>query len=354
MKSWLGLEDEVRTIATMTWGTEFRSELVHGRQIDSYAQTGAGSAIAIEVTEVKKLDKIQSDLNKLVYVRNANFHDKFIQTECYCVTAYKPTIAMINVCRTYNIAIINIDEFRNKYIPADIYFEKRGKRPFGSAVDPESGEKDQKRYAPVSFLLQGGAEAEVTALIENLKHKGTVILTGEYGTGKSKCLEWIFEKMVQTAWADFNFPISIDLRKCWGLRDRYEIIRRHLTELGLPECIDPINKAYAEGLLTLLIDGFDEMGIQVWTDNVADLKRLRADALSGVRDIIANQKGGIIITGRDHYFDNEEEMISALGLSNRNPSLFKSKDEFSPLELRDFLEKNDFGCRVSPLRVNCT
>jgi hypothetical protein len=82
----------------------------------------------------------------------------------------------------------------------------------------------------------------------------------------------------------------------------------------LDERVEPMNKAYNEGLLTLLIHGFDEMGIQVWTDNFEDLKRLRADALSGVRDRISRNRGGLIITGRDHYFDDEEEMISVLCL----------------------------------------
>jgi hypothetical protein len=173
---------------------------------------------------------------------------------------------MRNVGNTINISVMSI-EFRAQYIPADKYCLKRETVPFGSAVDPESGGKDTKRYAPVSFLLQGSTETDASAVIDLLKRKKPVILTGEYGTGKSKFLEWIFGKLVETAWSELNFPLSIDLRSCWGLRDRYEIIRRHLLDLGLDECIEPMNKAYNEGLLTLLIDGFDEMGIQVWTDN---------------------------------------------------------------------------------------
>lgn len=346
MNSWQGLENEVRTIATMTWGKQFHSELVHGRQIDAYARLTETNAVAIEVTEVKTIEKIQTDLNKLIHVRNANFSTLYLQTECHCVTSYAPTPAMLSVAKQANIQITNIDEFRLKYIPAEVYFAKRKTRPFGSAVDPDSGEKDDKLYTPVSFLLQGGAEADVTTLIDHLSKKRAVILTGEYGTGKSKCLEWIFDTLVHTAWDTFRFPLSIDLRKCWGLQDRYEIIGRHLKDLGLNNCIDAMVKAYAEGLLILLIDGFDEMGIQVWTDNVVDIRRLRSEALTGVRDLIANQRDGIIITGREHYFDDEDEMISALGLSNKSPFIIKTKEEFSPLELADFLSKNDFDVDV--------
>jgi hypothetical protein len=206
--------------------------------------------------------------------------------------------------------------------------------------------KTIKLYAPVSFLQQGGAETDAQALIDHLSKKHAVILTGEYGTGKSKLMEWIFDNLSAVAWNNFRFPLSIDLRKCWGLQDRYEIIGRHLKDLGLNQCIDQIIRAYTEGLLILLIDGFDEMGIQVWTDNVVDIRRLRSEALTGVRDLIANQRDGIIITGREHYFDDEDEMISALGLSNRSPFLIKTKEEFSPVELDDFLSKNSFDVDV--------
>jgi hypothetical protein len=346
VESWKELENEIRTVASMTWQILFHSEQVHGRQIDAYAQLNAKEAVAIEVTEKKDINKVQEDVNKLIHIRNVNFQNSFIHTECFCVTIYQPTPAMYSVGNKINISVMSIDEFRAQYIPATKYFARRETLPFGSAVDPESGEKDTKRYVPVSFLLQGSAETDATAVIDLLKHKKPVILTGEYGTGKSKFLEWIFGKLVETAWSEFNFPMSIDLRSCWGLRDRYEIIRRHLLDLGLDECVEPMNKAYNEGLLTLLIDGFDEMGIQVWTDNFEDLKRLRADALSGVRDLISRNRGGLIITGRDHYFDDEEEMISVLGLAARNPVIVRSKSEFSHDELNDFPEKNNFNIEI--------
>ena len=53
VKSWKELENEVRTVASMTWQITFHSEQVHGRQIDAYAQLNAKEAVAIEVTEKK-------------------------------------------------------------------------------------------------------------------------------------------------------------------------------------------------------------------------------------------------------------------------------------------------------------
>jgi len=45
VKSWKELENEVRTVASMTWQITFHSEQVHGRQIDAYAQLNAKEAV---------------------------------------------------------------------------------------------------------------------------------------------------------------------------------------------------------------------------------------------------------------------------------------------------------------------
>jgi hypothetical protein len=59
----------------------------------------------------------------------------------FCVTVYQPTPAMYSVGNKLNISVTSIDEFRAHYIPATKYFAKRETLPYGSAVDPESGEK---------------------------------------------------------------------------------------------------------------------------------------------------------------------------------------------------------------------
>jgi hypothetical protein len=330
----------------MTWRTAFSSQNVHGRQIDAYARLPDGRAIAIEVTEEKNINKLQDDINKLTHVRQVNFQNGFIQTECFCVTAYVPTAAMYGVAASININVMSVDEFRHKYLPFDRYSAARLARPFGSAVDPESGNRDNKPYVAVKFAGEDGAEYDADRLLKLLLTGEATVLTGEYGTGKSKSIEWLFEAISTVAWENLKFPISIDLRTCWGLRDRYEILRRHVTDLAMPDVFEAFVKAYTDGLLILLIDGFDELGVQVWTDNPADLIRLRADALSGVRDLISNQRGGVIVTGRDHYFDSAEELTSALGMANRNVVNVRTKDEFDDEELAQYLDLNSLDIEI--------
>lgn len=139
----------------------------------------------------------------------------------------------------------------------------------------------------------------------------------------------------------------LDEKKCVavevteGLNDRYEIIRRHLQDLSLSKHVDAFIKAYNTGMLILLLDGFDELGVQLWSDDSSALQAMRYDALAGVRDLIAHQQKGVLICGREHYFDTNEELLAAIGLANAEARLLRTKDEFSIEEISEFLKLNE-------------
>ena len=61
--------------------------------------------------------------------------------------------------------------------------------------------------------------------------------------------------------------------------------------------------------------------------------------MSGVRDLISKSKRGVLITGRSHFFDSNEEMIDSLGLSNRrdNTLVLVVPDSFSSDEAQEYL-----------------
>lgn len=87
----------------------------------------------------------------------------------------------------------------------------------------------------------------------------------------------------------------------------------------------------------LLLDGFDEIGTQAWSDDPKKLKQIRTTALSGTKDLIQRCKGGLIISGREHYFNNDSEMFSLLGLNPQETLVLKCKDEFSDDEMKEYL-----------------
>jgi hypothetical protein len=340
MITWKNAEASVRRAAASIWGRDFQSTLVHGRQIDAYAVLDEKRCVAIEVTEKKDINKIQDDLNKLIHVRNANFHSEFIQTDCVCVTTYEPTLAMRAAGQKINIDVTSMEDFQARFLPFAIYNEARKNAPFGSAIDPETGAKDKTTYVLVSFQAQNGGEIDTAELARRVASGNVLVLTGEYGTGKSKCIEKVYNTIAENAWDTLKFPIAIDLRRCWGLRDRYEILRRHLQDLNLGIHAEAFLRAFNAGMLVLLLDGFDELGVQLWSDDASALKTLRSEALSGVRDLIKDQQNGILICGRDHYFDSNEELFAALGLASSAAQLLRSRDEFTIEEITEFLRLN--------------
>jgi hypothetical protein len=243
--------------------------------------------------------------------------------------------------QTINIDVVSLEEFQARFLPFDEYANARRSAPFGSAIDPDTGAKDNTKYVLVSFVTQKGGEITTADLSKEVIAGALVVLTGEYGTGKSKCVEQVFSSVAANAWETLRFPIAIDLRKAWGLKDRYEILRRHLQDLNLSSHADAFIKAYNAGMLVLLLDGFDELGVQLWSDDSSALKAMRYDALTGVRDLIAHQKNGILICGRDHYFDHNDELLAALGLASADVRLLRTKDEFSIEEIAEFLKLNE-------------
>jgi len=78
-----------------------------------------------------------------------------------------------------------------------------------------------------------------------------------------------------------------------------------------------------------LLDGFDELGSQPWSVDEVKLRALRAQALKGVRDVITTSKKGCLIAGREHYFSSREEMITSLGLIDKETVILHVNEEFT-------------------------
>jgi hypothetical protein len=68
----------------------------------------------------------------------------------------------------------------------------------------------------------------------------------------------------------------------------------------------------------LLLDGFDEFAATGWSTMPVKLRQLRRVMLEAVRKLISEspKSVGVIIAGRQHYFDSAREMRDALGLGS--------------------------------------
>jgi hypothetical protein len=142
-----------------------------------------------------------------------------------------------------------------------------------------------------------GADYDTGEIADHLRAGRHVILLGEYGSGKSRCVRELFRHLAETATGDFHHPLAVDLREAWGLRRGTELIRRHFDDLGLEAICGSAIKAFNAGSITILLDGFDELGSQAWNNDPARLREIRARALQGVKDVVQRCKGGVLIAG---------------------------------------------------------
>jgi hypothetical protein len=85
-----------------------------------------------------------------------------------------------------------------------------------------------------------------------------------------------------------------------------------------------------------LLDGFDELGSQSWSNDSEKLRVIRAKSLEGVRDLIMRAERGVLVCGREHYFNANVEMFSSLGIAADNAVVLRCKDEFSESEMQEF------------------
>lgn len=334
---WRKFEDQVRGIAGDIYGKPCEPKNLVGSDVDGYIEIDRHNVVLIEATINHTVDKVRTDIVKLTNVRNALFL-KGVFAKCLVVTAEHPTNGMIKGGEDNNIDVLSVNQLASQFLEYDRYRLSRLQYPFGSAVNPESGEMDKTAYVPVAYEdRRTGKQFTFTEIAERLVSGENVVILGEYGSGKSRCVSEVFDAAAKEWGATFQFPVAINLRECWGLEKADEIIRRHFDRLGLDDMKAPAVRAYNRKNLLFLLDGFDEIGIQSWSNDDSRLRQLRAQALVGAKDAIQKSGTGTLITGREHYFSSEKEMFSSLGLST-STLVLHVKEEFSLDELAQYFK----------------
>ena len=337
MFGWEVLEERVRTIASYIWNASAEPEVVHGVKCDAVLKPDVDRWIVLEVTKSGTLDKLRTDLSKFAVIKPALIAEG-IHTSCYFVTAEKPTDSLIATAKAVGVTALSVGQLQKLFFDYERYRHVRTSKPFGSAVDPSSGEKDLIPYVPVRYVqFEGKKSYTIAELVRALRKQKRIVLLGHYGTGKSRCVQETFMKLSEVASEQNLYPLAVDLRAHWGLRRATEIVRRHFEDLGLSHNADSALRVMDKGALTLLLDGFDEIASQVWSDDPKRLEEIRVQSLMGVADLVRSSRGGVLISGREHYFNSNEEMFRCLGLQARNTLVVCCAEEFSEEQMRDYL-----------------
>jgi hypothetical protein len=342
MTTWIELEENVKSIAQLKWNCNASPETINGINFDCVLKPETDRWIIIEATENQKLAKVRDDCSKHSASRFFLI-SQGIHVTSYIVLKEEPTLSMQETATGNKVKVLSYKSFTNQFIDFQSYSHLRSQKIFGSSVNPFSGKMDDISYTPVHYeIINQKKEIILKDITKQLLSNKDIVLLGNYGTGKSRCIRELFQQISKHNLESnkFIYPIAINLKDNWGTKRAEEIIRRHFDDLGLSESSDAVLKLLNSDNIVFLLDGFDEIGAQIWSDDPTKLQQIRAASLSGIKDLINKTNGSIIITGREHYFNNHSEMLKALGLNSQTspPLLIKCKDEFSETEMENYLK----------------
>lgn len=340
-KSWKNLEIHVADLARAMWKRPIASDRLHGVNFDAVARISDEEFVILEVTEEFSLEKIRGDVTKIAPVK-MHLSAESVIVRAYIILNKTPTPGMRDIGKLHKIKVLSINEFEQEAYDFQSYQTSRTNRPFGSAINPTTGKPDIFNYIPVSYIDRHNLKKQnIETIAENLSQNKKIVLLGEYGTGKSRCIKEIFSYLASTYQSASFYPISINLREHWGAQTGLEIIAGHLSRLGLSNLLDRTMQLLANGNICLLLDGFDELGAQTFGSIDSEKKKndIRKQALAGVHDLISLSNGPLLITGREHYFHDNKDLLDALGLGVRDSStlILGCRSEFEDNQANQYI-----------------
>jgi len=334
--SWNKLEKSVREIASLRYSTTCNPvRLENGVNHDAVCKLSEKHWVIIEITKNDSLDKIRGDITRLAMTRMQLFQ-KNILSECTIVLGFTPTTSMKDAGKESGIDVFSYDEYINAFYNRNSYNAVRLVERFGSAVDVLSGRPDQRPYIEVSYRDKISARSySVHEICEFMRTGRNIVLTGTFGSGKSRCYKELFNALQKDT--DF-FCLSIDLRDVGPLASANQIIRAHFESLGIEDMAESAVRLVNAGKFIVLLDGFDEMGGAQWSDDPHKLRDIRRRTLGPVRQLVEKSHAAFI-SGREHYFNSDEELMEAVGVGEKD-IILECNDEFTGDEIKKFLSAN--------------
>ena len=339
-------EHAVRTVARALWNLapgEGAAERINNDEIDCVCRTEELVHL-IECTTERGMEKFRLQISKLQsakrYLEN-NGHTVKLRT----VTLHEPTSDQRSHARGLGVTALSLHEFRRGLLDSRQYIESRRKYPFGSASDPEDGNRtlqDNEYITQPLTRTESSESFSITDLCSLLKDKRVVVLTGPFGAGKSLTLRQVFIELCREFNRDSSnlTPMAINLNDHWGQASTEEVLRRHATKVGFDKPHQLV-RAWNAGQLLPLLDGIDELASPVMPMGRDAIRRSRAEALKVIQAFMQDIRGkvGILLTGRDQYFDSNEEARRLMGLPT--DAMFIEVGEFSEDQAMAYLKKKN-------------
>lgn len=338
-------ENEVRRIARLLWPTaEFGGAAIEdGRERDGVFETEEFVHI-VECTMSRSKRKAEEDLEKLQKLARklgSRHRQKFIKG--WFVTLEEPTAAQRAVFRNVQgrIVAVSFEQFRSRLVDAKSYLVGRVNYPFGSVRDPETGAaRTSLDYVPLDVVGDDGSLHSVEDICTALLNGMRLVLVGDYGAGKSATVREVFLKLsrVFETGRSLFFPLALNLRDHHGQTDPVEALERHARQVGFQRPADLV-RGWRAGFGLLLLDGFDEIATAGWAGKTKKLRDLRFRSMELVRAFLRDtpRSVGVLLAGRQHFFDSLKEMGESLNLGKESTLLNVS--EFSEEQVKTYLAK---------------
>lgn len=347
-------EGEVRRLARALWprASAKGPVMLDGRERDGVFDDGDVVHI-IEATTSRRLDKTKLDLNKsidLVRALRKTREDK--SYKIWLVTLEDPTADQVDAAGKARkkarcpVETTSFRTFSSRLIDSAHYLQLRGHYPFGSVRNPADDndfELPPSEFIPLDLLEKTSGStidhASLCALVLNNSSEN-LVLVGDYGSGKSMTLRSVYFELRDRHLKSeaLRFPVYINLRDHFGQTDPAEALMRHAVKIGLADP-NQLIAAWRAGSTFLMLDGFDEVSSARLVRGSEKVKKARREAVRLVRSFITESptRSKILLSGREHYFDSEQEMLSALGL-DADDRVF-TLNEFSEEQINKYLAK---------------
>lgn len=333
---WQEFERVVRQYAQIIWSAPAEALTINGVKCDCVVKHKKDYWALVEISKRSSLSKMREDLSKFATMK-PYLLSRGIYAECIFVTE-RDESSLINSGEGRNIEVFSIHSFFNKYFGSEKYQVARLAHPFGSAVDPEDGAIDRSEYVATKYIDSNGCEYTIAEIAVKLSEGAQVVIQGEFGAGKSRCVMELFKHL--TAEKPEHPPIAINMRDIGGLKSFHTIIAEHFARLGVGDITANLTRSISFGHQILLLDGFDELASQAWSGDKKRIREVRKRTFEGIRDLVNTaRKAGILITGRRHYFNDDKELTECVGFSEKETLFLKCPDEFTEDETRAYLAK---------------
>lgn len=342
-------ELEVRRIAGLLFpDIHGGASVVQGAEHDGVFIT-ENLVVVVEATTSQEKSKAEKDGRKLKALADQlSIKYRFKAIKGYFVTRTDPTAHQLDAIRRIGdpIAAISFDKFRAQLVDAKGYLDVRPDHAFGSARDPETDSvKLRDHYVALDFVDVSDYRKQynLDAIINALEESRRVVLVGDYGAGKSMTLREVYLHFSKIYLRDraATFCLHLNLIDHAGQTDPAEALIRHANLIGFPQPYHLV-RAWKSGDAHLILDGFDEVFAPGWSAASRNLEEIRRRSVRLVKQFVINtpDTAGILIAGRQHFFDSMQELTAALGLP-RDPMIASATD-FTDEQVEKYLRQRQW------------